>query len=279
LGNFKNWPKMVKKEAYAPKVNYFRKKHVRKEDCFKPKKETYNFVPYKKKGWDNSSDVGSHWYEQAHDKFEKLVKFHNKHKRSPRPDSKNKTERQLGQWARTMRAAKKGTMDINYPNWLDEEAKEHGVSHIFEINKHDKNNDKMFNKLLVFHMEHKRCPSSTSEDDKEVQLSKWLYRMIHHYRCRKPEKSRIIEKFKRHNLEHLLIGKREQVRRGIFQAMADFNKKHGRKPKQYTKDLNERKMQHKIYEYRKARLKGNTNKFTPWMEKFAKENGFLNWFE
>jgi len=114
-------------------------------------------------------------YKLSQDHLQDLLEFYESNKRFPSYKSDNPQEKRLYSWVQSMKMAKRGKGTASYPDWLDKEAEEHGLSDLFMVLDKAK---EQFKRLILFYQEHNRKPKRYNAiSQEERKLAHWVYHM------------------------------------------------------------------------------------------------------
>jgi hypothetical protein len=114
-------------------------------------------------------------YKSSKEHFEELLLFYKEHHRQPSYKSEDKIEKRLYSWIQSMKMAKRGKGTARYPDWLDEEAGNHGISNWFLVLDKAK---EQFKRLIAFYLKYKRKPKRyNAVSPEEKKLAHWVYHM------------------------------------------------------------------------------------------------------
>jgi len=119
-------------------------------------------------------------YKLAKDRFSEIIEFKEKYGRMPNYKSglsqeDQYSEKSLYSWIQAMKMARRGKGTAKYPEWLDEEAKKHGILDWFLVL--DKAREQ-FKSLVSFNEKNNRKPKRYKAKDKqEAKLAHWIHEM------------------------------------------------------------------------------------------------------
>ena len=119
-------------------------------------------------------------YKTAKERFVGIVEFNKKYGRMPsykvnKDQEDADLEKALYSWMQAMKMARNGRGTAKYPEWLDKEAEENGISKYFLVL--DKAQEQ-FKSLIAFYQTHNRKPKRYKAESKdEAKLAHWIHQM------------------------------------------------------------------------------------------------------
>ena len=96
-------------------------------------------------------------YKSSKDHFQELLEFRQEHQRAPSYNAHDQEEKCLYSWVQSMKMSRRGKGTASYPDWLEKEAKKHGILDWFLVLDKAK---EQFLSLIDFYLEHKQTRRS-----------------------------------------------------------------------------------------------------------------------